>query len=185
MPMLAFADLVNAALHILFAVVYFYMVKQSLRAPDLTEDQIDLRRQPMTRAAAAIGGVAALVVGLVMLTLWFYFLVWMDEPVNIEGLSEIIHASAKLIVSVMLIISGIAMLQMWTHAIGLYFISVVALLTTTLFYMLFFAIPTHPFAMDLIGILSATILLLTGGIAFTAQYFRLAGFAGRREIRSS
>jgi hypothetical protein len=173
MPSFSFGDFINAVVHIILASIYIYMVRQEVYAPDLSEDHVKLDLTPFARESAMIGGMAAILVGTVLLSLSIYFIAQVQGSVVVITGPATIHAFVELLTGVMLIVSGIAMIGGWRHSVALYLISVAAILTTTLIAMTFYTGVTRSFAIDLISMGAATVLLITGGMAVTAQYFSL------------
>jgi hypothetical protein len=176
-------DLANAVFHLILAGIYVYLVIQARKAPDLSEDRLKLRLSPLSRNASLIGGTTALVIGLGMLGLHAFFLRVMWQANQEFSASLVTRISIDFVSALMVCVAGVAVIGGWRHAVLLYILSIVVLLTTTLYTMVFAPDVVYPFATETIAITCATTLLITGGIAFTLQYFALLKVSERRPQR--
>lgn len=172
MPDLSFADLYNLIFHLIFAVAYGVMIYLSLRGQKASFD-VRLTMIPLAKPAAIIGGSLSLAIGLIMLGFWLYFMAAAEEALMGRQMARYLHIITELFVVGALIVSGIAMLVRWRHAVGLYLLATALLVTTTIFSLIYYGQQGHPFAMDIIALTFSALLTIAIGMSYTAQYFYL------------
>ncbi len=172
-------DVFNGITHLAFLIGYVVIAVTAIKTQ--REDEINFDLSTPSRIATHWAGATSLVIGAIMAGFWIYFISKASGSFMAKPFSVKFHAGIELAACLMLIFSGVAMFRMWTYAIGLYLISTLFLITSTIFSKLYYGAQGHPFAMDIIGFSAATLLILVGGLAFTMQYFYLLDQVKRQD----
>ena len=165
----ATSDYLRILFHAAFLAIYVEMVRNSLLNLNSKEHNYNTFLNPHTIRSSRIGGIACLIAGGIIGCFFIYFL-YLDPETLLNDWGVLSHVVIQFLSIPILVISGVAMIQMWTSATSLFLLSISWILGSTLFALLQFGRRSHSIHMEVIGVAITTAMMIVFGILYTSQY---------------